>query len=313
MNRQQRHALVGLWRADLYRHLGGQSGVAAGLRAYRLVPGFRFMFWLRLAAMTRSSAGLWRPLHVVARLMHRRLRFQFGISIPYTTRIGAGLYIGHWGGIVVNEAAVIGCNCNISHGVTIGQLNRGARKGVPSIGDAVYIGPGAAIIGAVTVGSGCAIGANAVVSRDLCYNAVAVGVPAKIVSLAGSAGYVAFCDYPPVAALASSDANSASVATTQGADAGPTMTSSATGPNGPGALAAQCAPSGPGLPSGASVPSRPSERACEGEPSGSSSAVGSSGSSASKGPSSASWLPDVAGNAHRTSPARELPSGVRDA
>ena len=196
MNNQQRTALGQLWRADLYRHLGGQGGLAAGVRAYRLVPGFRFMFWLRLAAMTRGSGWLWRPAHLFARLMHKRLRFRFGISIPYTTRIGAGFYIGHFGGIVVNEAAVIGKNCNISQGVTIGQLNRGARKGVPVIGDAVYIGPGAAIIGAVRVGSGCAIGANAVVSRDLCTNAVAVGVPAKVISMEGSAGYVDFCDYP---------------------------------------------------------------------------------------------------------------------
>ncbi len=196
MNASERDALRRFWRADLYRHLGGQGGFKAGMRAYRLVPGFRFMFWLRLAAMTRASAWPWRPLHLLARLMHKRLRFHYGISIPYTTRIGPGFYIGHFGGIVVNGATLIGSNCNISQGVTIGQLNRGARKGVPVIGDAVYIGPGAAILGAVTVGSGCAIGANAVVSRDLCSNAVAVGVPARVISTEGSAGYVNFCDYP---------------------------------------------------------------------------------------------------------------------
>jgi len=195
MNAGQRRALRMLWRADLYRHLGGQGGLKAGLRAYRLVPGFRFMFWLRLAAMTRASGGLWKLAHVGARLMHRRLRFRFGIAIPYATRIGPGFYIGHCGGIVVNEAARIGRNCNISQGVTIGQLNRGRRKGMPVLGDGVYIGPGAVIIGAVRVGNGSAIGANAVVTRDLCDNAVAVGVPAKVISTEGSAGYVEFCDY----------------------------------------------------------------------------------------------------------------------
>jgi serine O-acetyltransferase len=195
MNAQQRCLLGQLWRADLYRHLSGQRGVGAALRAYRLVPGFRFMFWLRLAAMTHRSGILWRPVHLLARLMHKRLRWRFGISIPYTTRIGPGFYIGHFGGIVVNEATQIGRNCNISQGVTIGQLNRGERKGVPVIGDGVYIGPGAAILGAITVGNGCAIGANAVVARSLCCNAVAVGIPAKIISMKGSAGYVDFCDY----------------------------------------------------------------------------------------------------------------------
>jgi serine O-acetyltransferase len=196
MNGAQRQALRRLWRCDLYRHLQGQRGWRAGLRAYRLVPGFRFMFWLRLAAMTRSSGGVWRVAHLLARLMHKRMRVRFGISIPYTTSIGPGFYIGHYGGIVVNEAVRIGRNCNISQGVTLGQLNRGARKGVPVIGDAVYIGPGAVVIGAIDVGSGCAIGANAVVTRDLCRNAVAVGIPARVISTEGSAGYVEFCDYP---------------------------------------------------------------------------------------------------------------------
>lgn len=196
MNAAQRKSLRMQWRADLYRHLGGQYGWKAGLRAYRLVPGFRFMFWLRLAAMTRASGGLWKLVHVAARLQHKRLRFKFGISIPWQTQIGPGFYIGHFGGIVVNEAARIGRNCNISQGVTIGQLNRGERKGVPSIGDGVYIGPGAVIIGAIHVGAGSAIGANAVVTRDLCDQAVAVGIPARVISTEGSAGYVEHCDYP---------------------------------------------------------------------------------------------------------------------
>ena len=196
MNAAQRKALQLLWRADLYRHLGGQSGFRAGVRAYRLVPGFRFMFWLRLAAMTRASSGLWAVPHLAARLMHRRLRFKYGISIPYQTSIGPGFYIGHFGGIVINEAAVIGRNVNISQGVTIGQANRGLRQGVPVIGEGVYLGPGAVIVGAVNIGKGSAIGANAVVTRDLCENAVAVGIPATIISTEGSAGYVDHCDYP---------------------------------------------------------------------------------------------------------------------
>lgn len=196
MSPRQRHALHLLWRADLYRHTGGGSGLAAGLRGYWMVPGFRFMFWLRLAAMTRGARGPWLLAHVLARYMHKRMRFRLGISIPYTTRIGPGFYIGHFGGIVVNKDARIGRNCNISQGVTIGQLNRGERKGVPVIGEGVYIGPGAVIIGAITVANGSAIGANAVVTRDLCENAVAIGAPAKVISTEGSAGYVEHCDYP---------------------------------------------------------------------------------------------------------------------
>jgi len=196
MNAQQRGQLMMLWRSDLYRHMGGQGGFKTAVRAYRLVPGFRFMLWLRLAAATAAAGGPWKLVHLFARLMHKHYRFKFGISIPYNTEIGPGFYIGHFGGIVVNERARIGRNCNISHGVTIGQTNRGARAGVPVIGDAVYLGPGAVVIGAVTVGNGSAIGANAVVTRDLCENAIAVGIPARVISTEGSAGYVEFCDYP---------------------------------------------------------------------------------------------------------------------
>ena len=185
-----------LWRSDLYRHLAGGSGWKAGLRAYRLVPGFRFLFWLRLAAATRTSSLLWKPVYVAARVMHKHYTFKFGISIPFDTRIGPGFYIGHFGGIVVNSQAVIGRNCNISQGITIGQLNRGERKGVPTLGDNIYVGPGAVIVGAVTIANGCAIGANAVVTRDLGENSVAVGIPAKVISTQGSEGYVDYCDYP---------------------------------------------------------------------------------------------------------------------
>ena len=199
MKRPQREYLMWLWQSDLYRHMGGQIGWKTALRAYRLVPGFRFMVWLRLAAATAGMGGVWKAVHIFARIMHKHYRIKFGISIPYNTEIGAGFYIGHFGGIVVNERARIGRNCNISHGVTIGQTNRGERAGVPVIGNDVYLGPGAVIIGAIKVGDGSAVGANSVVTRDLVDNAIAVGIPAKVISTEGSAGYVEFCDYPGAA------------------------------------------------------------------------------------------------------------------
>ena len=115
---------------------------------------------------------------------------RYGIQIPWGTRIGKGFYIGHFGTIVVNGGTVIGDNVNISQGVTIGQTNRGKRKGVPVIGNGVYIGPGAKVIGKVTIGNNVAIGANAVVTEDVPDNACVAGVPAKIVSMNGAEGYV---------------------------------------------------------------------------------------------------------------------------
>lgn len=91
---------------------------------------------------------------------------------------------------MVNPKAIIGKNCNISCGVVIGETFRGQRIGVPRIGDYVYIAPGAKIIGNVLIGNNVAIGANCVVTRDLPDDAVAVGVPARVISMAGSDGYI---------------------------------------------------------------------------------------------------------------------------
>ncbi|HEX5550558.1 MAG TPA: hypothetical protein VFX36_06980, partial [Nitrospira sp.] len=123
-------------------------------------------------------------------------KYKFGCSIPHSTSIGRGLYIGHIRDIVINERAVIGDNCNISQGVTIGQANRGRRKGTPVIGRNVYIGPGAKIVGAVQVGDHVAIGANCVVTDDVPDYAVVVGVPGRVISFEGSTGYVNRTDYP---------------------------------------------------------------------------------------------------------------------
>jgi serine O-acetyltransferase len=123
------------------------------------------------------------------------LTYKLGISISPLTEIGSGFYIGHFGGIVINEKSVIGKNCNISQGVTLGQANRGKNKGYPTLGDNIYIGPGAKIVGAVTIGNNVAIGANCVVTRDIPDNSVVVGIPGKVISQRGSTGYVERTDY----------------------------------------------------------------------------------------------------------------------
>lgn len=107
-----------------------------------------------------------------------------------TFKIGEGFYIGHWGQIFISSQAVIGDNCNISQGVTIGVSNRGDNIGAPVIGDRVYIGPGVKIFGKVTIGNDVAIGANAVVTKDIPDNSVAVGIPARVISTEGSHGYI---------------------------------------------------------------------------------------------------------------------------
>jgi serine O-acetyltransferase len=115
-----------------------------------------------------------------------------GIEIPFTAKIGKGLYIGHFGQIIISPQAILGECCNISQGVTIGQAGRGLQQYTPIIGNRVYIAPGAKIFGQLTVGNDVAIGANAVVTKDLPDNAVAVGVPAQIISFDSSRDFINF-------------------------------------------------------------------------------------------------------------------------
>ncbi|MEP0841578.1 MAG: serine acetyltransferase [Phycisphaerae bacterium] len=180
--------------ADLYRY-HGRTGPGVFLRELLWGIGGKFGIWLRVTSFLARRSRLWLPLYLPARLMLRRYTIRFGIHVPFSTAIGPGLCIPHPGGIFVSARARIGRNCNLSHGVTIGVSNRGQRQGCPTIGDNVYLGPGAKIFGKVTVGNGSAVGANCVVTRDVPENGVVVGVPGRVISLDGSAGYVNRTDY----------------------------------------------------------------------------------------------------------------------
>jgi serine O-acetyltransferase len=112
----------------------------------------------------------------VASLRHRFWSAVAGADIPVNaSRIGGGLMIPHPTGVVVHPEAVIGPNCLIFQQVTIGT---GPKPGVPRLGGHVDVGPGAKILGGVTIGDHAVIGANAVVLSDVPPGAVAVGVPA---------------------------------------------------------------------------------------------------------------------------------------
>ena len=183
-----------LIKSDLYRY-AGDLRFSSFVYHVLLYPGFKYSFWMRVCAYCESHPIFRFTLFPFAWFILRLYTYRYGISIPYQTRIGSGFYIGHFGGIVVNPNAVIGKNCNISHGVTLGKANRGERKGYPVIGDNVYIGPGAKIVGNVNIGNNVAIGANCVVTKDVPKNGVVVGVPGKVISYKGSAGYVNNTDY----------------------------------------------------------------------------------------------------------------------
>jgi serine O-acetyltransferase len=102
------------------------------------------------------------------------------MSLDPKATIGGGLYIPHIGGIHINPEAIIGKNCDITHHVTIGASAMG-RQGCPVIGDSVYIGTGASVVGKIKIGHGAKIAANTLVINNVPEGATVMGVPGRIV------------------------------------------------------------------------------------------------------------------------------------
>jgi len=129
-------------------------------------------------------------LLLFAVLNQKLIEILTGISLPYTAKIGKRFYIGHPGQIILNGNTTIGVNCNISQGVTIGVSGRGDKRGVPVIGNNVYMGANAVIAGKIKVGDGVVIGANTLVINDISDNVTVLGVPAKKISNNNSDEYI---------------------------------------------------------------------------------------------------------------------------
>ena len=114
------------------------------------------------------------------RMVLRHHQIKYGFQIYPETQIGEGFYLGHWGSLVINPNSKIGKNCNIAQGVTIGQQNRGKNEGFPEIGNEVWIGPNAVIVGNVKIGNNVLVAPNSYVNFDVPDNSVVMGNPAII-------------------------------------------------------------------------------------------------------------------------------------
>lgn len=113
-------------------------------------------------------------------LLFRIVETMTGISLPKSAVIGGGLRIWHFGGIFINPNVVIGRNCTMRQGVTIGNRIEGGP--VPVLGDDVELGAYAQVLGGITLGHRCKIGAMALVIKDVPDDATAIGVPARVIS-----------------------------------------------------------------------------------------------------------------------------------
>lgn len=137
-------------------------------QGFQAIIVYRFFNWLHL----RGISG--QPLRFVC---ERFIEITTGVSIPACCRIGKGLRINHFGGIIFHPSVELGENCTLYQGVTIGD--RGGSGRAARIGNNVLIGAGAKIIGEITIGNNCSVGANAVVTKDMPSGTVALGAQCR--------------------------------------------------------------------------------------------------------------------------------------
>jgi serine O-acetyltransferase len=159
-------------RADIGRFREEDDSVRTLIRGL-LSQGFQALLVYRIFRWFYERRIPTQPLRF---FVERFVEIITGISIPAQARIAKGLRIHHFGGIIVHSEAVIGENCTLYHGVTLGDL--GGRGGVPRLGNRVLIGAGAKLIGEIVIEDDCVIGANAVVLVSVPAGCIAVGVPA---------------------------------------------------------------------------------------------------------------------------------------
>lgn len=130
----------------------------------------------------RVSHGLWSiDLKWLARFTSHFTRWVTGIEIHPGATIGRRVFIDHGMGVVIGETAIIGDDCTLYHGVTLGGTSWNKGKRHPTLEQGVVIGAGAKVLGPITVGTGAKIGSNAVVVKDVPAGATAVGIPARII------------------------------------------------------------------------------------------------------------------------------------
>jgi serine O-acetyltransferase len=179
-------SLASTLRADAYR-LYGSGSVVSIARGVLFNRCFRPVATLRLCQHAAGSrpGRLTLPL---CKVLHRLASWVAGMDLSWRADIGPGFHIVHGWGLVISPGARIGRNATVFHGVTIGRLERLSASGrrapeYPTIGDDVWVGPHAIIVGGITVGSGSRIAGGAFVTREVPARTLVGGNPAVILKV----------------------------------------------------------------------------------------------------------------------------------
>jgi serine O-acetyltransferase len=140
---------------------------------------------LHALTLHRLSHRLWRVAPLPARLLSQLGRWVTGIEIHPGAQIGRGVFIDHGMGVVIGETAVVGNNCLLYQGVTLGGTGKAHGKRHPTLAENVVVGAGAKVLGAIAVGANTRIGAGSVVLRDVAPDSTVVGIPGRVIHQSG--------------------------------------------------------------------------------------------------------------------------------
>lgn len=163
-----------IFKKDLYRYYG-EKGETLKDKIFRPLE----IKYIKIYRKLDSTPNF--LFRIYYKLILRRISLKTQIQIPSEVKIGEGFYIGHSGRIIINSKVVLGKNINIATGVTIGQENRGKRKGCPKIGNNVWIGTNSVIVGNINVGNDVLIAPLTYVNFDVPDHSIVIGNPAKII------------------------------------------------------------------------------------------------------------------------------------
>lgn len=168
--------LFSLIREDVANVVEHDPAAKSRLEVFLCYSGLHVVWFYRI------NHWLWNHhLYLFGRILSQVARFLTGIEIHPAAKIGRRLFIDHGAGVVIGETAIVGEDVTLYQGVTLGGTGKEQGKRHPTIEDGVVVGSGAKILGNITVGKNCRIGAGSVVLRNVPDNSTVVGVPGHII------------------------------------------------------------------------------------------------------------------------------------
>ena len=168
--------LLSLIREDVTNVVEHDPAAKSRLEVFLCYSGLHAVWFYRI------NHWLWNHrLFLLGRMLSQAARFLTGIEIHPGAKIGRRLFIDHGFGVVIGETAIVGDDVTLYQGVTLGGTGKEHGKRHPTIEDGVVVGGGAKILGNITVGKNCRIGAGSVVLRNVPDDSTVVGVPGHII------------------------------------------------------------------------------------------------------------------------------------